>query len=326
MMKEEIVVGEEKSDFGTKEWSVQTRNICNGCPNGCWYCSACLRQSDCLGRIPKGTWTLDTFAWNRIAEPPKKVKSEPGKFDLMFPSTHDIMPHNVDIYITILLQELRAGKTVLSVSKPNFESINKVVAVLNQFPEYKDKVEFRFTITSDNPDLMAFWEPGAPDFTERLRCLQFVHEAGYRTSVSCEPALDVPNLEQLVKKLQPYVSDPIEGTAWGGIWIGPLNYVGHLRTTMTQKGVLSDPKAVAIFDAQEETQKPTPILLNLVQRLQAIPQVRFKDGGFLDILGIRPVAAALDRGIKQNMKKRFKDPKRVAAAHKAWATMRSRGL
>jgi len=56
--------------------------------------------------------------------------------------------------------------------------------------EFKDLIEFRFTIGSTSSDILKFWEPGAPDFLERISCLRYAFHAGYKTSVSCEPYLD----------------------------------------------------------------------------------------------------------------------------------------
>jgi DNA repair photolyase len=54
--------------------------------------------------------------------------------------------------------------------------------------------------------ILDFWEPGAPDFKERLACLKHAYRKGFRTSVNIEPMLDVPNVVKLFRQLTPYVN------------------------------------------------------------------------------------------------------------------------
>jgi DNA repair photolyase len=68
---------------------------------------------------------------------------------------------------------------------------------------------------------LKFWEPNAPSFEDRLASLQYAFKQGYRTSISCEPALD-GNTFELVQRLSPFVFD--------SIWIGLANRLkGNLK-------------------------------------------------------------------------------------------------
>lgn len=59
-----------------------------------------------------------------------------------------------------------------------------------RYRKLKSQMQLRFTIASVNDETLAFWEPKAPRFGERLESLRYAFRRGYRTSVSVEPFLD----------------------------------------------------------------------------------------------------------------------------------------
>ena len=84
---------------------------------------------------------------------------------------------------------------------------------------------FRFTIGSTNDKTLKFWELGAPSFDERLASLKYAYEAGYETSISCEPMLD-NKIGDVIAAVRPYVSH--------SIWLGKMNEMKHRLTMNTQ--------------------------------------------------------------------------------------------
>jgi hypothetical protein len=49
----------------------------------------------------------------------RKIKNDdPNLYDYMFPSSHDILPEILDNYLIVLKKLLKAGNSVLIVSKP----------------------------------------------------------------------------------------------------------------------------------------------------------------------------------------------------------------
>ena len=108
---------------------------------------------------------------------------------------------------------LKAENNVLVTTKPRFECVKKIC---NKFIEFKDLIQFRFTVTSINCSLLEFWEPGAPTLEERLKSLKYAYENGFKTSISIEPFLD-ENPYNLVKILKPYTTE--------SIWIGKMNHI-----------------------------------------------------------------------------------------------------
>ena len=129
----------------------------------------------------------------------------------MFPTSHDIVPENVDACIKVLKSILSTGNKVLIVSKPNFKCIKKLCSELK---EYRKQILFRFTIGSANNKTLKYWEPGAPSFQERLNALKYAHKQGFKTSLSCEPMLD-GNIHEVIRKCRPFVTD--------SIWLGLAN-------------------------------------------------------------------------------------------------------
>ena len=116
--------------------------------------------------------------------------------------------------VTVLQAILRAGNSVLIVSKPHVGCIERIC---RDFHDYREQILFRFSIGATTESILAYWEPGAPSFEERLACLRYAHKQGFGTSVSAEPLLDTGQSQCLADALLPYVTD--------SLWIGKMNQV-----------------------------------------------------------------------------------------------------
>jgi len=195
---------------GTKEWSVKSINCWLGCEHRCRYCYA---RANALrfGKIKSaGEWGT---TYNRPARPPasaKRLHAGP----VMFPSTHDITPENLDVCLLVLRTLLNAGNEVLLVTKPHAAIIKQLCVGCD-----RDRVQFRFTIGSLDAAESAYWEPFAPPPAERLYCLAYAHYHGFRTSVSAEPLLTA-DVGRLIDAVDPYVT-----AETGTIWLGAMNRI-----------------------------------------------------------------------------------------------------
>jgi len=169
--------------FGTREWAEVNKNILLGCENSCLYCYS---RYNAVKRF-KTVKSVDDWKTPEIID--KKLEEKPRfyKGRIMFPTQHDILPKYLDKTIIYLRKLLDVGNEILIVSKPHIECVK---AMCNEFEKYKKQIVFRFTIGSPNNDVLKFWEPGAPDYDERLTSLKYAFTKGYTTSVSCEPILD----------------------------------------------------------------------------------------------------------------------------------------
>lgn len=198
---------EQKSNFGTKEWSTKTYNCITGCKNDCKICYAKAT------RVRFKHMTSDNWK-NEIVRPMDLTKRIPKHAGMvMFPSSHDITPEHLSESITMIDNILKSGNSILIVSKPTLECISKICET---FTDYKDKILFRFTIGSTDSTELSFWEPNAPSFEERFECLKHCFTEGFATSISCEPLIQ-RNVEVLIDTLSPYVTDTI--------WIGKPNFL-----------------------------------------------------------------------------------------------------
>lgn len=198
----------KREKTGTREWAAKNMNVLLGCPYRCRYCYAramALRFKRI--RRPKewGT-TYMRIAWERINRPPRNV---PGW--VMFPSTHDITPTYMGVCAAMIRGLLDAGNRVLIASKPDPRVIG---FLLERFRDYRDRLLFRFTITASQDDVLAYWEPGAPDFMSRMLSLKLAYESGFDTSVSCEPMLDRQRVRGMFYLIEPYVTETV--------WIGTM--------------------------------------------------------------------------------------------------------
>ena len=200
-------MGNDKQVFGTYEWAVENANFISGCAHNCKYCYS-KEMAIRFKRKTSKNWEKEEI---NAAQLIKKVKKVDGL--IMYPSSHDITPINLQYSITFLQKLLESGNRVLIVSKPHMIVIEEIC---NTFSKFKEHILFRFTIGSNNSNVLKFWEPNAPSYEERLNCLKYAYEKGFSTSISCEPMLD-SNIEQLVFELDPYVTD--------SIWIGKANFL-----------------------------------------------------------------------------------------------------
>lgn len=195
---------------GTLEWAEINKNISKGCDHNCKYCYARSNAIRFKQIQDKEDWKNKKIIPKRLEEKPRKVKGR-----IMFPTTHDILPSCINETITYLRGWLEVGNDILIVSKPHFECIKRIC---DELKEYKKQIVFRFTIGSMNNNTLKFWEPGAPDFEERLKSLEYAYNKGFTTSVSCEPYLD-EHIAGMVLRLYPYISDTI--------WIGKMNRINQ---------------------------------------------------------------------------------------------------
>ena len=175
----------------------------------------------------------------------------------MFPSSHDITPGNVDACLTVLGRLLEAGNDVLVVSKPRADIIKRICET---FAPYREKILFRFTIGAMNNEILSFWEPNAPSYEERKMALVHALEAGYATSVSIEPMLDASHIIELIRDLEPFVTE--------SIWIGTMN---HIR-----KNIKADDERIAEAVRSIEQGQSDEMLLAIHHQLKGHPLIRFK--------------------------------------------------
>jgi len=234
-----FVLAEKRNDLPDRkgkfqDWTDSKNNVnfCKGCENDCIYCYS-KPGINFRCKVEKGHW-------HEMIKDPEKVKMKRNLHDGLvgFPSTHDITPSNIDAYLSILGNLLLAGNEVLIVSKPRIDCIKRICDACYFF---KDKILFRFTIGAMDDKILSFWEPKAPEYQERKECLGYAFEHGFRTSVSMEPMLDTPNIEVLIKDLNPLVSKDI--------WLGTMNHLAQIR-----KG--ADERLIQEIGIIENNQRP----------------------------------------------------------------------
>ena len=248
-----------KRKAGTKEWASSNVNIMTGCEHGCRYCYAramALR----FGRIKSPEeWTRPELRKHEIYRKRRRMLGT-----VMFPSAHDITARYLSECVAVLASLLRAGNTVLIVSKPHIECIKEICS---RFADQRDmrprhlsaQITFRFTITGVDQRVVSYWEPGAPSWAERLACLSHAYTHGFQTSVSCEPMLDRHNLLSLLHTVEPFVTDTI--------WLGTMRRI--------RQRVLPGTSEEAI---REIEQGQTPERLQaLYNSLQGHYKLRWKD-------------------------------------------------
>lgn len=236
---------------GTKEWADHNVNCIKGCSNNCRYCYAKMMAKR-FGRCLEDTWK-DMEVNERAVE--RNYRRYEGR--VMFPSTHDIVdkPRVREACFVVIKKLLEAGNDLLITTKPKL-SITK--DIISQFRSFKEQLQFRFTITSLDNGLLAFWEPDAPNYEERLESLKHAYENEFRTSVSIEPFLDY-SPHRLIYALSSYVTE--------SIWLGPMNYI-------PQNGISSKHQRQY---TEIRTRYDISHLASIYEDLKDFPLIKFKD-------------------------------------------------
>lgn len=238
---------------GTREWAVAEIDCCTGCPHGCRYCYARYKAVVVRKEVSPESWRIPAI---READVSREYPRYDGQ--VMFPANHDIVPEILEECVEVLRRLIAAGNRVLVVSKPHLSCIEEIC---NHFVDRRGQILFRFTITAADDELLRFWEPQAPPYSERLASLRHAASRNFATSVSIEPMLDSAGIVALVAELTPHVSH--------SIWIGKMNKA-HRRCMLT------NPEAERRMEAVLAGQRDENIL-RIYHRLKDHHLVRWKE-------------------------------------------------
>ncbi len=254
---EPIITSEDKTReglFGTKEWAGININIVKGCSHNCLYCYA---KSNALRFKRLSAKNIEQWEEEKILQEKVDKGYRKRKGIVMFPSSHDITPYNLDACITVLEKLLKAENEVLIVSKPHLKCIGPI---LNRFEQYKDQILFRFTITATDNDLLSFWEPGAPSYEERFQCLKIAWHREFKTSVSVEPMLDPEHIDDLITNVTPLVTETI--------WIGLVQHLNLIK---------NDDNAVKEAIEKIKMNQTANKIRSIYERCNDNPKIRWKE-------------------------------------------------
>lgn len=260
----------KKKVRGTYEWASHNANCAVGCSHNCHYCYARTKVIRSGKRTPE-TWKNESLIPEAFS---KKITKRKGT--VMFPTLHDITAFNLPGCAVYLERLLLVGNKVLIVSKPHYECIR---FLCNAFVPYKDQILFRFTIGSADDNVLSFWEPSAPCYSERIDSLVHACSSGHQTSVSCEPMLD-DNIHKVITDASPFVSD--------AIWLGKAN---KLIERLTVNGASDDvlKRAVSLMQSQSDEK-----IKELYERYKDNPKIKWKES-IKEIVGLEvPTKKGLD--------------------------------
>lgn len=240
---------------GTRQWSNKSINFQNGCEHNCLVCYA-KDMSIKYKQTTKNNWEKPIV---RLKDVNKKI-SKWSESLVMFPSSHDITPKNIEEAMIVLRKILDADNEILIVSKPHYDCIKRIC---DEFTDYKNKILFRFTIGSYDNDVLKFWEPNAPGLNERMKSLKYAFISGYNTSVSCEPMMD-NKVDKVIDAVKPYVTETI--------WVGKVNLLWSRLERNTDMNEELVKKAKQLEQWQSD-----PNILKLYDKYKNDPVIKWKD-------------------------------------------------
>jgi DNA repair photolyase len=240
---------------GTRQWSNKSVNFQTGCEHNCLICYA-KEMSVRYQQSTKDNWETARI---RQADVNKK-RCKYNNTVIMFPSSHDITPNNINEAKIVLRKILEANNEVLIVSKPHYECIKQIC---DEFADYKDKILFRFTIGSYNNKVLKYWEPGAPSLNERMKSLKYAFRNGFETSISCEPMMD-NKVDRVIDAVSPYVTETI--------WLGKVNQMWSRlnRNTDMNDELVKKAKQLEQWQSDEN-------ILKLYDKYKNDPRIMWKD-------------------------------------------------
>ena len=270
----------KNKSLGTRQWATKTVNCCTGCSHDCLYCYA-KSMAIRFKQVTAAQWSQERIRPHDVYRKHRKYKGR-----VMFPSSHDITPGNLNACMTVLEKLLTAGNDVLLVSKPHLDCIR---TICNAFGHYSDqfrvvrcpdqsymvddyrlfRIVLRFTIGAVVDRILNFWEPNAPAYQERNAALKYAFKTGFQTSVSAEPMLDAKNIDLLVSELMPYITD--------SFWIGEMNHIGRFSK-------YADTQIQDELNRIKAGQTPAA-LRNIYNRYHSNPKIKWKNG-IKKILGL----------------------------------------
>lgn len=240
---------------GTRQWSNKSINFQTGCEHNCLVCYA-KDMSIKYKQTTKDNWEKPIV---RLKDVKKKI-SKWNESLVMFPSSHDITPNNIEEAMIVLRKILEADNEVLIVSKPHYDCIKRIC---DEFGDSKDRILFRFTIGSYDNDVLKFWEPNAPSLNERMKSLKYAFNIGYNTSVSCEPMMD-NRVDKVIDAVRPYVTETI--------WLGKVNLLWSRLERNTDMNDELMKKAKQLEQWQSD-----PNILKLYDKYKSDPVIKWKD-------------------------------------------------
>ena len=211
--------------FGTQEWVSVSVNTHLNCPFQCYYCYAYNLISKWGSKYGLTEDEINNKILVRKEEEKIKFRVINHKdFVVMYPSMHDFIDDDVDFHIKFIKERILCHDKIqlLLVTKAPYTTIK---AIAEELMEYKERITWRTTITSNDSTILEEYEPFAPSFEERIRTVRCLNELGYRTSVSVEPLL-IPKavknnkFENVVNFINQLLS-----IANNKIWIGFMNHI-----------------------------------------------------------------------------------------------------
>lgn len=245
-----------KKAHGTGEWANRRKNIQTGCEHDCVYCYAKkMLVPKPANRVTAATWKYPRLREHEINKGYRKVAGI-----TMYPTSHDITELYIENHVHELRGMLKADNQLLIVSKPHLVCIERICS---EFKEYKDQITFRFTIGSTDNAVLKYYEPGAPKFEERLECLKYAFNNGFKVGVSCEPMLDL-SPDRLYMAIEPYVNDTI--------WFGYLNVNANIKINNPTNHAQIKGRIRELLNKQDNQ-----FIHDLYQSLKSDPRVRWKD-------------------------------------------------
>jgi hypothetical protein len=186
-----------------------------GCRNNCRYCptrqralEVHLKPTAMLNWNDRGEIDWRCMSVLEAHVTGSKITDLAGIERVIVPRGHDLFPEHLPVIKQVLKNILELDppvKQLIVTSKPRSE----VIADLMDFLEpWKERVLWRFAINSLDPEVSAYWEPGAPTPHERIKALKLAFERGFNTSVYIEPFLDY-DPGDLINSIHDYVTHTI---------------------------------------------------------------------------------------------------------------------
>ena len=183
------------------EYSYWACNFFTGCSNDCDYCY-CKRgvMSSVWSTTPKlkKCFKDEKHAFEIFKKELKANLSELQKHGLFFSFTTDpLLSECSDLTWEAVMMAMENDVPVKLLTKVVGVWICQIIENLN--PSWRNLIAFGFTLTGHDE-----LEPNASPNAERIKAIQLLHDAGFKTWASIEPIIDFESSKEMIRKTAGY--------------------------------------------------------------------------------------------------------------------------
>lgn len=214
-----------------REYSPLALNIYDGCNHGCAYCYVPrIRQID-RGLFRGRLGYLAKYSEAALRSDAEKMRGSPLQVLLSFTSDPYCAANQKENGTRKALNILSENKVMVAVLS---KAGKRMLSDRDDFHAFGDHIKVGATLTFQDWEKSAKWEPGAASPESRKECLSILHDEGIITWASFEPVIEPDESLAMIRDTLEYVDEYRLGKLnnYQGMDIGK-DWAGYLREALS---------------------------------------------------------------------------------------------